>query len=135
MDVDNNHKIPGSETKDLISHNKSSTWVSGLLPQFPMPHKAHWCNTKGPWWLFACVVSCFTEENHWTWEIYCWYSREETSLLGRNMASSLKVAHFKYNPEKWPKKEEFVPCIVGIPNKNMQRHSGPMVLPLPTVTT
>lgn len=66
MDADNRHKIPGSETKDFISHNRRGSVpdCQVCLSQFPVPHKAYGSNTKGPLRVSARVVGCFIREDH-----------------------------------------------------------------------
>lgn len=70
-------KFLGQNQRTLFLTTEAVLGYEVHLLQLPMPQKAH----GGLWWLFVHLVGCCTREDHWTWGIYCLYSKAETSQL------------------------------------------------------
>lgn len=121
---------PGSETQDFITHWQSSSQNFMFFCLNPPCPPIPWGQCQEPWWMPALQ----RKNTELGGIIIFMVNKSKPTLVPEgDITASHKVAALcKHNPEWWPRLS--MPCILGIPRKNVQGHSGPMGLPLSTCT-
>ena len=125
MDAGRRHETLGSYTEHSLMP-QPAVWAPASLCWFrmaPSPVEATW---EAPsWWMLCTQKVCVTAEEHWTWKVCHFYSKQTAISLGGMLPhSSGSVTANTLLLSSWGK-ERSEPRILGTLSGNVQCPSGP----------
>lgn len=125
MDVDGRYEIPGSKTKNFVTHGESNSWRISMMfiCWFPRSRKFQGRGAEGPSWMPSHAMDSVIGEKHWAEGSYHFHSKWKRDLICLEVEvrrpsrflfiSLLKVSCCKQNPTEMAQVEWSGPCLLA----------------------
>lgn len=113
------HEIAGPKRNLLL---KANQWPE-LHLSVPLPPKSHWADGVRQRWMSAHAIGCVTREEYYIWEMRFYRKWKRACTLEKHYLSSEDLSPQTTLKNDLDKKQS-IPCVFGMPCKNLQGHSG-----------